>query len=206
MAIFSSLRADALNQAGMKLRDAGDDDGANVKYRQALALDPQRANTLYNLGLVYKYRRAWRESFECNQTANVIRPGDEATLWNLAIAATALRDWHTARDVWRDLKIYLKAGEGAIDANFGTIPVRLYADTTTGCRPDDHRLDRCDRTVPTVHRCHRAAAVYRIVWDFIDTGAQFDGDGHRLRSDRGLLCARSRVLGERCRAQDRRRS
>jgi hypothetical protein len=32
--------------------------------------------------------------------------------WNLAIAATALQDWETARDVWQDLKIFSEPGEG----------------------------------------------------------------------------------------------
>lgn len=131
MALFSTVRANALHLAGIKCRDAGDDDGAIEKYREALALDPQRANTLYNLGLIYKYRRAWRESFEYNQAANNIRAGDEATLWNLAIAATALRDWRAARDVWRELKILPDPGEGPIDDNFGLTPVRLNADTAT---------------------------------------------------------------------------
>lgn len=131
MALFYTLRADALHLAGIKLRDAGDDDGAIEKYREALALDPQRASTLYNLGLVYKYRRAWRESFDYNQAANNLRAGDEATLWNLAIAATALRDWHTAREVWRELKIIPESGEGPIEANFGLTPVRLNADRMT---------------------------------------------------------------------------
>ena len=40
-----------------------------AKYTEALALDPERPNTLYNLGLVYKYRRAWRESFEYRRRA-----------------------------------------------------------------------------------------------------------------------------------------
>lgn len=128
---FASRRAEELHLAGMKCSDAGDDAGAIVQYTQALVLDPTRSNTLYNLGLIYKYRRAWAESFEYNRKAREFQPDDEATLWNLGIAATALRDWCTARDVWMYLKILSESGEGPIDANFGTTPVRLNADSAT---------------------------------------------------------------------------
>ena len=39
-------------------------------------------DTLYNLGLIYKYRGAWRESFDYNSRADAPQPGDEATLWH----------------------------------------------------------------------------------------------------------------------------
>jgi tetratricopeptide (TPR) repeat protein len=110
VSLFPSRRAEALHAAGMKSSDAGDDVGAIEHYRQALALDPRRSNTLYNLGLIYKYRRAWGESFDYNQRAAQLQPDDEATQWNLAIAATALCDWRTARDVWHRLNIVTEPG------------------------------------------------------------------------------------------------
>jgi hypothetical protein len=127
----ANRRADELHEAGMKLSDAGDEVSAIEEYLRALALDPRRANTLYNLGLIYKYRREWRTSFTYNQRARELRPDDEATLWNLAIAATALQDWRTARDVWQTLKIIPEPGEGPINGNFGDAPVRLNAEEST---------------------------------------------------------------------------
>lgn len=59
-------------------------------------------------------------------------PDDEATLWNLAITATALRDWATAREVWGSLKISIDAGEGPIMGNFGSTPVRVNAEGLEG--------------------------------------------------------------------------
>jgi hypothetical protein len=40
-----------------------------------------------------------------------------------------LQDWRSARDVWQDLKIFSEPGEGPINADFGTTPVRLNADS-----------------------------------------------------------------------------
>jgi hypothetical protein len=121
--------AEELHAAGMKHFEAGDEAAAVREYLRALALDPDRPKTLYNLGVIYKYRCAWRESFECNQRARRLRPDDVATLSNLAIAATALQDWATARDVWQTLKLVSAPGEGPIDDDFGIASLRLNVDT-----------------------------------------------------------------------------
>ena len=88
---------DAVFDEAQALSDAGDQDGALAKYLEALELDFNHPVVLYNIGLNYKYRGAWKESFKYNRRASELRPADQATEWNLAIAATALRDWKTAR-------------------------------------------------------------------------------------------------------------
>jgi hypothetical protein len=128
MNIFSTARAEALHVAGVECSETGNEDGAIENYTKALALDPGRGDTLYNLGLIYKYRGAWAQSFDFNRRARALQPDDEATLWNLAIAATALKDWGTARDVWRTLNIITEPGEGPIEQDRGRTPVRLNAD------------------------------------------------------------------------------
>ena len=128
MILLSSRRAANLHAAGVECSETGNEEGAIENYTKALALDPKRADTSYNLGLIYKYRGQWRESFDFNRRAREFQPDDEATLWNLAIAATALRDWKTARDVWRTLKIVTEDGEGPINQGMGQTPVRVYAD------------------------------------------------------------------------------
>jgi len=120
--------AGRLHRAGVALGDKGDSEGALAKYSQALALDPDRAATHYNIGLIYKYQRRWRESFQSNQRAVDLAPTDEAANWNLAIAATALRDWTVARGVWNSLGMKVEPGSDPIDDNFGSTPVRLHPD------------------------------------------------------------------------------
>jgi len=119
---------DQLFDEAQALSDAGDKDGALARYLEALELRPDHATVHYNVGLNYKYRGAWKESFEHNRRASQLRPGDEATEWNLAIAATALRDWATARSVWRGLGIEIDDELGAIHGKFGQTPVRLNPD------------------------------------------------------------------------------
>ena len=107
----------------LALSEAGDKDAALAKYMEALELDFNNPNVLYNIGLNYKYRGAWKESFKYNRRASELRPKDEATEWNLGIAATALRDWKTARSVWCGLGMKIDGEEGPIDDNFGQTPV-----------------------------------------------------------------------------------
>lgn len=121
-------RADELNEQGIAHRDAGNDDLALQAYQEALRLNPNAANTLYNIGLIYKYRNDWTTSFDYNQRAYALQPEDEASRWNLAIAATALRDWATARKAWADNGIKLEGVDGPIEMDFGPTPVRLNPD------------------------------------------------------------------------------
>jgi hypothetical protein len=120
--------AKALQAEGFALAEAGDREGALTKYMAALALDMNRADTLYNVGLYYKYKGAWAESFRYNKRSLEVEPGDEAANWNLAIAATALRDWATARAVWTRLGVKLVSGDGPIQDDFGMAVVRLDPD------------------------------------------------------------------------------
>jgi tetratricopeptide (TPR) repeat protein len=114
-----------LHEEGQALDDAGDEDGALRKYFAALECEIARPTTHYNIGLIYKYRGAWRESFRFNKRAHELAPDDEAAAWNLAIAATALRDWSTARTVWNSLGLPVDLGDGPINENFGMTPIRL---------------------------------------------------------------------------------
>jgi hypothetical protein len=41
-----------------------------------------------------------------------LAPDDEAAAWNLAIAATALRDWTIARAVWNSLGLHVARHSG----------------------------------------------------------------------------------------------
>lgn len=145
-------RADALHEEGMTLDDAGQTDLALKKYFDALALDIARPTTHYNIGLIYKYRKQWPESLRYNKRAVELAPDDEAASWNLAIAATALRDWKTAREVWHRLGMPIEKAGGPIAANFGVNPVRLCpeadAEVVWGRRIDPVRIQLLSIPLP----------------------------------------------------------
>jgi hypothetical protein len=121
-------RAEELHLQGMEASDAGDEDRALALYMQALELDFSRPTTLYNIGLIFKYRSDWEKSRRFNKRAAELAPDDEASNWNLGIAATALRDWPLARWAWAQAGIQVGEGEGPIEGRFGTACVRLNPD------------------------------------------------------------------------------
>lgn len=121
-------RANELHEAALVLSEAGKDDEAIPLYLKALALNPEKSETYYNLGLIYKYRCDWPASFKYNQQAYEKDPEHEAACWNLGIAATALEDWSVARAMWTAYGIQLDNHHGVIHMNFGTTPVRLNPD------------------------------------------------------------------------------
>ena len=95
---------------------------------EAIELDPKQAASYYNIGLIYKYRGDWQKSFEFNEKAHALNSEDEAAQWNLAIAATALRNWEVARKIWTEIGIKLTGSEGPIEMDMGDTPVRLNPD------------------------------------------------------------------------------
>lgn len=123
------ILANRLHEKAQRLSDFGMDDEALHLYEEALELDPDRSNTLYNMGLIHKYRKNWSKSFDLNARAYELAPEDEAARWNYAIAATALRRWEVARRLWADNGITIEEESGAIDMNFGLTPIRLNADS-----------------------------------------------------------------------------
>jgi hypothetical protein len=110
------------------LLDAGEDEAALALYRRVLEIDFNNSAAHYDIGLIHKYRGEWRESFRFNKRAAELDPGNEAAQWNLGIAATALRDWKTARDVWRGRGMPIEAGDTPIERRFGSTPIRLNPD------------------------------------------------------------------------------
>ena len=127
---FKKKKADKLHAEARQLHDDGKDDEAIAQYLAVIDLDPDKSETYYNLGLIYKYQGEWQKSFDLNQKANALNPEDESARWNLAIAATALQNWAVARKMWQANGITLDGSEGPIEVDFGMTPVRL--------NPDEH--------------------------------------------------------------------
>jgi tetratricopeptide (TPR) repeat protein len=122
---LNKKRAQKYHQEAQLLSDEGKDSEAIGLYLKAIELDPEKSETFYNLGLIYKYRNEWQLSLKYNRRANELAPDDEAARWNLAIAATALRQWDIARLAWKQNGIELEGDGGPINMNFGITPVRL---------------------------------------------------------------------------------
>jgi hypothetical protein len=121
----SKQRAGELFDAARAKSDAGDDAAALSLYLESLALDREQPAALYNVGLIFKYRREWKESMRYNRLAAELRPDDESTNWNLGIAATALREWRIAREAWKRAGIAMEESDSPIVGKFGYTPVRL---------------------------------------------------------------------------------
>lgn len=129
-ALFNRYRADRLHRQAQACSRAGDEDAALALYAKCVALDPDYASAFYNMGLIHKYRGEWEQSFAFNTMAYELSPGDEASRWNLAITATALRRWSVARRAWRDNGLDVPDGEGPIMMELGLTPVRLHPESS----------------------------------------------------------------------------
>lgn len=121
-------KAQKLHTMGQQCSRDGDDAAALDLYAQAIALDPEKSESYYNMGLIHKYRSEWDLSLKYNAIANQLDPEDQAARWNLAIAATALRKWDIARSAWAQNGIALDGDAGPIEMNFGITPVRINPD------------------------------------------------------------------------------
>ena len=97
---------------------------------ELLSRDPDVHSLWFDRALLAKWRRDWPAAQELGSRAlELVAPEhreEEPAAWNLGIAATARRDWATARAAWRTFGIPVD-GEGAepIAGDMGMVPVRL---------------------------------------------------------------------------------
>jgi hypothetical protein len=169
-------RALALDEHGRIALDRGDLDGAERLFMRAIETNALLANPWFNLGLVYKSQRRWTEAAACNRQA--IERGtsqQDPAFWNLGIAATALRDWNTARMAWRGYGIEIP-GDGPPNEDFGVSPVRINPETSGevvwGRRIDPARIVL--ENIPLPGSGHRWRDV--ILHDGEPQGERFVGD------------------------------
>ena len=153
-------RARHLNAEGGQARDGGDLAGAERRYLAAIEIAPAFAHAWFNLGLVYKAERDWIRVAVCNRRALELdaTEGDPA-YWNLGIAATALREWDTARWAWRGYGIAVTGATGPIEMDIGMAPVRINpdgaAEVVWGWRLDPARAMIANVPLPSSgHRWH----------------------------------------------------
>jgi tetratricopeptide (TPR) repeat protein len=118
-------RAQQLNTEGNALAESGNSEGAISVYLKAAQVDADWHVPAYNLGLHYKNLAQWKESLAWCERAHKLAPDNEATIWNLGIAATALREWAPARMAWKAYGIAIPEGQGELIYPCGITPVRL---------------------------------------------------------------------------------
>ena len=130
-------RAERLNAVAMDLDEKGWFREAELKYLEAAEADPCWAAPLFNLGLLAKRERRWKESLEFNLRAIEREERHEGALWNAGIAATALSDWVNARKAWRACGVQVPDGVGPIDLDLGVVPIRTAGQEVVWCRRVD---------------------------------------------------------------------
>ncbi len=180
----AQARADALHDQAMARSDEGDEDAALSLYLEALALDHARPNTLYNVGLIYKYRRDWQKSLRYNLQAAELRPDDEATNWNAGIAATALKDWRKAREAWNRAGIELENNDEPIIGGMGRACVRLNGFEDTDAGIETVWVRRLSPVTARINNIPTPAARFRygdvVLHDGAATGTRLDSDGSEV--------------------------
>lgn len=123
-------RSGALNEEGLRLGAEGRVEEAVRAFQEAAQLAPRWFAPWFNLGLLYKSRRAWLECVEANQRAVELDPTCQPALWNLGIAASGAGEWEVARLAWRALGVQVEDGEGPPELDLGPAPILIGADGT----------------------------------------------------------------------------
>lgn len=114
-----------LLEQAIELENNGLTNEAIDLYQNIINLSPDWPTPYYNLGLIYKYQCDWRESFHFNQKALEFNLNNEAAHWNLGIAATALKDWKTARQAWNFFGLNLEINTDEVSMDLGSTPIRI---------------------------------------------------------------------------------
>jgi tetratricopeptide (TPR) repeat protein len=162
--MFSS-RANELNEQGLLDREAGRLDEALICFSQASQEDPTDSASFANAGLIYKAKSDWRDMLHCFQEASKRAIGidewkQKSIWWNLGIAATAMRDWATARTAWKALGFPIEPGSAPPHMSLGR--ALLVAPYAAG-RFEAERIDPCRSRIKTVAPPPAAVAFHDIV-------------------------------------------
>ncbi|MEO1260448.1 MAG: hypothetical protein AAFZ15_16750 [Bacteroidota bacterium] len=81
------------------------------------------------LSNVYRNRNEWKPALHYSEKAIEYNPFNEVTWENLALAATAMESWKTARHAWNQLGFRFKNNDEEISLDLGLVPVRLNPTT-----------------------------------------------------------------------------
>jgi tetratricopeptide (TPR) repeat protein len=136
----------------LALQKKGQLERAIELYGKASAIDPSWSVPPYNLGLLFKLARNWKEALKYNRRATALDSKNKAAWWNFGIAATALGRWNLARSAWRGFGIAVPDGDGPIDLPCGFCPIRIdpngQAEVVWGHRIDPARASLASIPLP----------------------------------------------------------
>ena len=90
----------ALYEDALRYDHQGDTYNAVKLYKKLTKLAPQWAPPFQRLGAIYKYRGEWKPCLHYNKKTVALDSGSQYAWWDLGIAATALKKWRIARNVW----------------------------------------------------------------------------------------------------------
>lgn len=103
-------------------------------------LSPDWSAPYAYLGGIYRSRKEWRPALHYCGKAIEHNPLNDAAWENMAMAATALGQWATAREAWNHLGFKLKISEDEPHLDLGIVPICL----NPGTQPEiveAHRID-----------------------------------------------------------------
>lgn len=146
-----SEAAIAANSAGVRLADQRRFAQAIPFYETARALSPRWYAPHLNLCIALKQTGDWSGCLAAAVRALELDPdrAGSGASWNAGVAATALGDWERARWAWTKVGITLPEGDGPIDLNIGTTPIRINCDE----KPEVvwcHRIDPARARIESV--------------------------------------------------------
>jgi hypothetical protein len=161
------------------LIDSGRFEDAGPLLLRAADLEPWLSDSWYNLALLHKFQHDWEQARIAGLRAVALldRDHDAPDWWNLGIAATALHDWPLARRAWQEYGLPVPGGNGTIEADYGSAPVRLSpqgeSEVVWGRRLDPARVEV--QSIPLPSSGRRWGEV--VLHDGVPNGERVTADG-----------------------------
>lgn len=98
----------ALFEQALHYDRAGDIYNAIKLYKHVAKHTPHWAPPFERLGTLYKYRQDWKAALHYIKKSVALNPGNQKAWWDLGIAATALKRWRIAKNVWSKFGLHAK--------------------------------------------------------------------------------------------------
>jgi Flp pilus assembly protein TadD len=157
-------QAEALFFEGNRLMEAGDADGAEACFRQALALAPDFSEAIANLGLLQERAGAVAEAEACYWRAIAICPDAPQVYLNLGVLLTKVKRFADAELVYRQA-LQLAPNLPTAWSNLGVL---------LACLKREDEAERCYRTALDLDASH-ADACFNLAYVLLRQGRFEEG-------------------------------